>query len=119
MYAIIDRVMSLVRKAVPTFYRYSIDEGFCDLSGLFNFQSSISRSAEGRNNLQSSIFRSSSARLLPTGRKNFQSLNSWGEDLSAFIWKATRMPVSIGIAPKKTLAKMASHYTKHYKGYNH
>ena len=57
--------------------------------------------------------------MLPTGRKNFQSLKSWGEDLSAFIWKATRMPVSIGIAPTKTLAKMASHYTKHYKGYNH
>jgi len=52
MYAIIDRVMSLVRKAAPTFYRYSIDEAFCDLSGMDNLQSSISRSAEGRNNLQ-------------------------------------------------------------------
>ena len=31
---ITDRVMSLVRKASPTFYRYSIDEGFCDLSGM-------------------------------------------------------------------------------------
>ena len=29
-----DRVMSLVRKEVPEFYRYSIDEGFCDLSGM-------------------------------------------------------------------------------------
>ncbi len=29
------------------------------------------------------------------------------------------MPVSIGIAPTKTLAKMASHYAKKYKGYNH
>jgi len=42
---------------------------------------------------------------------NGQSLKKWGEDLSAFIWKATRMPVSIGIAPTKTLAKMASHST--------
>ena len=34
---ITDRVMSLVRKAAPTFYRYSIDEGFCDLSGMDNY----------------------------------------------------------------------------------
>ena len=81
---ITDRVMSLVRKAAPTFYRYSIDEGFCDLSGMEHLD-----------------------------------LKKWGEDLSAFIWKATRMPVSIGIAQSKTLAKMASHYAKHYKGFNH
>ena len=81
---ITDRVMSLVRKATPTFYRYSIDEGFCDLSGMEHLD-----------------------------------LKKWGEDLSAFIWKATRMPVSIGIAQTKTLAKMASHYAKHYKGFNH
>lgn len=29
------------------------------------------------------------------------------------------IPVSIGIAPNKTLAKMASHYAKHYAGYHH
>jgi DNA polymerase V len=81
---ITDRVMSLVRKASPTFYRYSIDEGFCDLSGMEHLD-----------------------------------LKKWGEDLSAFILKATRMPVSIGIAKTKTLAKMASHYAKHYKGFNH
>ena len=81
---ITDRVMSLVRKAAPSFYRYSIDEGFCNLSDMENFD-----------------------------------LKRWGEELSAFIWKATRMPVSIGIAPTKTLAKMASHYAKHHKGYNH
>ena len=81
---ITDRVMSLVRKAAPAFYRYSIDEGFCDLSGMEHLD-----------------------------------LKKWGEDLSAFIWKATRMPVSIGMAPTKTLAKMASHYAKHYPGYKH
>ncbi|MCR5131836.1 MAG: hypothetical protein K6C10_10310, partial [Prevotella sp.] len=41
-----------------------------------------------------------------SGMENFD-LKKWGEDLSAFIWKATRMPVSIGIASTKTLAKMA------------
>ena len=34
---ITDRVMSLVRKAAPTFYRYSIDEGFCHLSGMEHY----------------------------------------------------------------------------------
>lgn len=29
------------------------------------------------------------------------------------------MPVSVGIGPNKTLAKMASHYAKHYRGYRH
>ena len=81
---ITGRVMSLVRKAVPSFVRYSIDEGFCDLSGMEHLD-----------------------------------LKKWGEELSAHIWRATRMPVSIGIAPTKTLAKMASHFAKHYKGYNH
>ena len=54
--------MFLVRKDATTYYRYSIDEGFCDLSGMENYD-----------------------------------LKKWGEDPSAFIWKATRMPVSIGI----------------------
>ena len=108
---ITDRVMSLVRKAVPTFYRYSIDEGFCDLSGYLTPSLSKGEGESTYNevampNVQSSIF-------------HIQSLKQWGEDLSAFIWKATRMPVSIGIAPTKTLAKMASHYAKHYKGYKH
>lgn len=46
-------------------------------------------------------------------------LKSWGEQLHEKIRHNIGMPVSIGIAPNKTLAKMASHYAKHYKGYNH
>ena len=79
-----DRVMSLVRKEVPEFYRYSIDEGFCDLSGMEHFD-----------------------------------LKAWGEQLHKTIKHNTGMPVSIGIGPTKTLAKMASHYAKHYPGYKH
>ena len=29
------------------------------------------------------------------------------------------MPVSIGIGPNKTLAKVASHFAKRYRGYHH
>ena len=79
-----DRVMNVVRNDVPEFYRYSIDEGFCDLKGLEN-----------------------------------SDLKAWGEALHNKIRQWTGMPVSIGIGPTKTLAKVASHYAKHYKGYRH
>jgi DNA polymerase V len=46
-------------------------------------------------------------------------LKAWGEQLHKAIKHSTGMPVSIGIGPTKTLAKMASHYAKHYPGYNH
>src|SRR5574344_384568 len=48
-----------------------------------------------------------------------QYLKEWGEQLHRKILHCTGMPVSIGIAPTKTLAKMASHYAKHYPGYRH
>lgn len=46
-------------------------------------------------------------------------LKLWGETLHKRIKKSVGMPVSIGIAPTKTLAKMASHFAKKYKGYRH
>ena len=46
-------------------------------------------------------------------------LKAWGEQLHLKVRHNIGMPVSIGIAPNKTLAKMASHFAKNYKGYNH
>ncbi len=46
-------------------------------------------------------------------------LKAWGERLHMKIKRWVGMPVSIGIAPNKTLAKVASHYAKKYPGYNH
>ena len=46
-------------------------------------------------------------------------LKRWGEALYARVMKSVGVPVSVGIAPTKTLAKLASHYAKHYKGYRH
>ncbi len=43
----------------------------------------------------------------------------WGENLHKRIRKSVGMPVSIGIAPTKTLAKLASHFAKKYPGYKH
>lgn len=44
-------------------------------------------------------------------------LHEWGRQLCRKILKCTGMPVSLGIAPTNTLAKMASKYAKKYPGY--
>ena len=46
-------------------------------------------------------------------------LKQWGEQLHKRIKRSVGMPVSIGLAPNKTLAKMASHFAKRYAGYRH
>ena len=43
----------------------------------------------------------------------------WGEQLHKRIRRNVGIPVSIGLAPTKTLAKMASHFAKKYQGYRH
>ena len=50
---------------------------------------------------------------------SFQSLQQWGQKLHRRILNAVGMPVSIGIARNKSLAKIASHYAKKYSGYRH
>ena len=78
------RIMAIVRMYAPRVEVYSIDECFCDLTGM---------------------------------EQTFD-LKQWGEDLAARIKKWVGMPVSIGIGPTKTLAKVASRYAKIYAGYN-
>lgn len=46
-------------------------------------------------------------------------LKLWGENLHTKIKQYVGMPVSIGLAPNKTLAKMASHFAKKHQGYRH
>lgn len=46
-------------------------------------------------------------------------LKQWGENLHHRIKKSVGVPVSIGLAPNKTLAKMASYFAKKYAGYRH
>ena len=78
------RVIDIIRKEVPAYFRYSIDECFVYLDGL-----------------------------------QHTDLKTWGENLHRKILQYVGMPVSIGLAPNKTLAKMASHFAKKYKGYRH
>ncbi len=49
---------------------------------------------------------------------NHPDIHGWGEQLCRKILKYTGMPVSLGIAPTNTLAKMASKYAKKYPAYN-
>ncbi|MDE6578517.1 MAG: Y-family DNA polymerase, partial [Muribaculaceae bacterium] len=55
--------------------------------------------------------------LILDGMDNLD-LHKWGEELCRKVQKCTGMPVSLGIAPTNTLAKMASKYAKKYPGYN-
>ena len=78
------RVVSIIRKEAPAYFRYSIDECFVYLDGMEHLD-----------------------------------LKAWGEELHRKIKRSVGMPVSIGLAPNKTLAKMASHFAKKYQGYHH
>lgn len=49
----------------------------------------------------------------------YAELKKWGENLHKTIKQQVGMPVSIGIARNKTMAKVASHFAKKYKGYRH
>ena len=79
-----SRVVSIIRKEAPAYFRYSIDECFVYLDGMEHLD-----------------------------------LKVWGEDHHKKIKQSVGMPVSIGLAPNKTLAKMASHFAKKYQGYRH
>ena len=46
-------------------------------------------------------------------------LKLWGENLHRRIKRCVGFPVSVGLAPNKTLAKMASHFAKKHPGYRH
>lgn len=52
-----------------------------------------------------------------SGMENF-NLRQWGEALAAKVLKWTGIPVSIGIARTKTLAKVAARFAKKYGGYH-
>ena len=47
------------------------------------------------------------------------NLQRWGENLHKRIKKSVGMPVSIGLAPNKTLAKIASKLAKKFEAYKH
>lgn len=47
----------------------------------------------------------------------FKNLQAYGKTITKTVLQNTGLPVSIGIAPTKTLAKLANRFSKKYKGY--
>ena len=92
------RVVSIIRQEAPAYFRYSIDECFVYLPDHLDVQKET-------NNGQWSMVNG--------------QWKDWGESLHKKIRQYVGMPVSIGLAPNKTLAKMASHFAKKYQGYRH
>ena len=78
------RVVSIIRKESPAYFRYSIDECFMYLDGI-----------------------------------NLDKLQQWGENLHKRVKREVGMPISIGLAPTKTLAKIASKLAKKFEAYRH
>jgi DNA polymerase V len=92
------RVVSIIRQEAPAYFRYSIDECFVYLPDFKNGQWKMDNGQ------------------LEVGDGQWKT---WGEELHKKIKQYVGMPVSIGLAPNKTLAKMASRYAKKYQGYRH
>ena len=78
------RVVSIISKETPAYFRYSIDECFMYLDGIA-----------------------------------LEDLQKWGEHLHRRVKREVGMPISIGLAPNKTLAKIASKLAKKYQAYRH
>lgn len=72
-----DRVMMVLRDITPAIQVYSIDEAFCDLTGI-------------------------------------RDLTQFAHHLREQVRQRTHLTVGIGIAPTKTLAKLANHAAKTY-----
>ncbi|WP_281080600.1 Y-family DNA polymerase [Klebsiella quasivariicola] len=75
------RVMTTLEEMCPRVEIYSIDEAFCDLTGV----------------------------------RNCRVLEEFGRELKDTVYRNTRLPVGVGIAQTKTLAKIANHAAKTWK----
>ncbi len=52
-----------------------------------------------------------------SGMGDGKSLKTYGEEITRTVRRGTGIPVSMGIAPTRTLAKIGSKFAKKYKGY--
>lgn len=75
------RLMSTLEEICPRVSVYSIDEAFCDLTGV----------------------------------RNCRDLTDFGREIKQTVYQRTLLHVGVGIAPTKTLAKLANHAAKTWK----
>ena len=100
-----NRVMSMLSHYSPHIDQYSIDESF------FEVDSSMAESFFReylKKTSTSPDYESSDHESL---------LHRYGARISADVLRAVGIPISIGIAETKTLAKIGSKFAKKYKGY--
>ncbi|MCS4269612.1 MULTISPECIES: Y-family DNA polymerase [Raoultella] len=76
-----DRVMTTLEEMSPRSEIYSIDEIFCDLTGV----------------------------------RNCRDLSEFGREMRDTVLQRTHLTVGVGIAPTKTLAKLANHAAKRWQ----
>ena len=96
-----NRVMSMLSHYSPHIDQYSIDESFFEVD-----QSMAERFFQ--DNLKEN----------DTFLNNESLLHQYGAKISADVLRAVGIPISIGIAETKTLAKIGSKFAKKYKGYH-
>jgi DNA polymerase V len=103
-----SRVVSIIRQEAPA---YLISDRNCSRSDI-KTSSDVSRSP--------AVFRYSidECFVYLDGMEHI-NLQKWGENLHNRIWRSVCMPVSIGLAPNKTLAKIASKLAKKFEIYRH
>ena len=106
-----NRVMSMLSHYSPRLDQYSIDESFFEvdesIAAAF-FQGNPS--SENQNSeIQDPQNQSS--------EKTDSLLHRYGARISSDVLRAVGIPISIGIAETKTLAKIGSKFAKKYKGY--
>lgn len=106
-----NRVMSMLSHYSPRLDQYSIDESFFEvdesIAAAF-FQGNPS--SENQNSEIQDPQKQSS-------EKTDSLLHRYGARISSDVLRAVGIPISIGIAETKTLAKIGSKFAKKYKGY--
>ena len=95
-----NRVMSMLSHYSPRIDQYSIDESF------FDVDQSMAEHFFQDNQKENDTF-----------LNNESLLHQYGAKISADVLRAVGIPISIGIAETKTLAKIGSKFAKKYKGY--
>ena len=95
-----NRVMSMLSHYSPHIDQYSIDESF------FDVDLSMAEHFFQDNQKENDTF-----------LNNESLLHQYGARISADVLRAVGIPISIGIAETKTLAKIGSKFAKKYKGY--
>lgn len=134
-----ERIVTLLREVTPLIEVYSIDECFMDLSqlnlgGIAGGSPVASQSAQSGLLVRSlssgpadrsapHVFSSNEKTLLGQPRRSSSEAgvgcspyDTWAQNVRERIWREIGIPVSIGVAPTKTLAKVASTYAKKHGG---